>query len=325
MRALHAYALACCKVGKEIWVQAPGSRPGHEISNMGRERNRAKWWIITYGHEKAGYLHSTKSKAKCARIHRLVGIAFIPNPKNKPIIDHIDRNKHNNRLDNLRWCTTKENNDNKNKIPHDIQRLMSSRPVWKLSTETNEQLQYFETIRDAAYWIFNSGRTSIKDFNGGNNIKTQISAVAQGKRRIAFGFSWKYAESKIHGEVWKEVNPEHIKGIEGCKVSSHARIMNHKGKISVGSTRHGSGRCSFQISRVVNGKTIHAYINRHRLVALTFLLNDDPCNKTQVDHIDGDYSNDSLYDAYGKLRLEWVTPAENVRRMYALKRLKKTI
>lgn len=46
-------------------------------------------------------------------IHRLLAIAFINNLDNKPEIDHIDRNKANNNLDNLRWVTRTENNRNK--------------------------------------------------------------------------------------------------------------------------------------------------------------------------------------------------------------------
>ena len=46
-------------------------------------------------------------------IHRLLGICFIPNPENKNCIDHIDRDKTNNDLSNLRWATYSENNTNK--------------------------------------------------------------------------------------------------------------------------------------------------------------------------------------------------------------------
>ena len=46
-------------------------------------------------------------------VHRLLAMVFIPNPDNKPLIDHIDRNKMNNNLSNLRWATYKENNDNR--------------------------------------------------------------------------------------------------------------------------------------------------------------------------------------------------------------------
>jgi len=44
------------------------------------------------------------NKQKTFRIHRLLGLAFIPNPNNYYSIDHIDKNKHNNSLDNLRWA-----------------------------------------------------------------------------------------------------------------------------------------------------------------------------------------------------------------------------
>ena len=45
-------------------------------------------------------------------VHRLVAAAFIPNPDNKPEIDHIDTNRSNNTVSNLRWCTKQENRMN---------------------------------------------------------------------------------------------------------------------------------------------------------------------------------------------------------------------
>lgn len=59
-----------------------------------------------------GYVMVRYSGNKVAYLHRLLALAFIPNPNNYPVVDHIDRNKQNYRLDNLRWATQKVNAGN---------------------------------------------------------------------------------------------------------------------------------------------------------------------------------------------------------------------
>lgn len=51
-------------------------------------------------------------------IHRLVALAFIPNPDNKKYVNHIDTNRSNNHVDNLKWCTSKENNQHPMNLGH---------------------------------------------------------------------------------------------------------------------------------------------------------------------------------------------------------------
>lgn len=52
---------------------------------------------------------SLSGKEKNIPLHRLIALHFIPNPENKPQINHIDGNKLNNKLENLEWCTNQEN------------------------------------------------------------------------------------------------------------------------------------------------------------------------------------------------------------------------
>jgi hypothetical protein len=89
---------------------------GYAVSNFGNVKYNTSGRIINQHINKNGYcqvsLTNDDNKSKNFKIHRLVGLAFIPNPENKPCIDHIDNNKLNNNVDNLRWATFTENNQN---------------------------------------------------------------------------------------------------------------------------------------------------------------------------------------------------------------------
>ena len=70
-----------------------------------------KPWKHNQGYKIIDLINDNGEK-KHMRLHRLLGLTFIPNPLNKPYIDHIDENKTNNHLSNLRWATHAENRQN---------------------------------------------------------------------------------------------------------------------------------------------------------------------------------------------------------------------
>ena len=83
-------------------------------------------------------------------IHRVVAKAFIPNPYNKPVVDHIDTNRTNNNVLNLRWCTLSENNLNPITQKKMIQNapLLEKRPIVAIGIDGH--IEHFESYSDAA-------------------------------------------------------------------------------------------------------------------------------------------------------------------------------
>lgn len=111
----------------EIWKAIPGYA-GHEVSSLGRVRSidgintrevkdkrysyYCKGRILTPHKDEDGYFHLLLNEGGTriyVSVHRLVALAFIPNPDNLPQVNHKDENKTNNAVDNLEWCSAKYN------------------------------------------------------------------------------------------------------------------------------------------------------------------------------------------------------------------------
>ena len=112
---------------EEIWKTAQGT---YEVSNLGRLRNAKTYKILKQHDDKDGYLYYGS-----LRINRLVALAFIPNPENKPTVNHIDGDKHNNNITNLEWATLTEQQQHAYKLG--LKKPMNgvNHPSHKLSKE----------------------------------------------------------------------------------------------------------------------------------------------------------------------------------------------
>ena len=112
----------------EVWRDIDGYKHCYQVSNLGNVRRLyvtkkygSYYQIKAKSQDKiTKYYHVTLTRKDGSQhtenIHRLVAKVFIPNPENKPEVDHIDTVRTNNHVSNLRWVTRKENAYNENTI-----------------------------------------------------------------------------------------------------------------------------------------------------------------------------------------------------------------
>lgn len=131
---------------KETWQPVVGFEETYEVSSYGRVRNRLNGYILKQfpNIKKYLYVNLQKDKKHFGRqVHRLVAMAFIPNPDNLPQINHKDENKQNNHIDNLEWCTN-EYNARYGSRPERVSKTLKGVPK---SPETKAKMQLAQDKR----------------------------------------------------------------------------------------------------------------------------------------------------------------------------------
>ena len=176
---------------KEVWKDIDGYNGVYQVSSLGRVRSNGYYYnignskryaspkIISQSYTVEGYLVCSLTKdgkTTQYKVHRLIAMAFIPNPENKPQINHKNGVKDDNRLDDLEWATSKENTIHAHKSGL-CKKKGRAYPVAQLDDFGNF-IKVFDSARSAALLIKKSD--------------SNLSKICRKGYGTCGGYKWKY-------------------------------------------------------------------------------------------------------------------------------------
>lgn len=163
-------------IESEIFKECIGYEGLYSISNFGRVLNQKTNSLIKQHLDRYGYKYVTLSKGKKEKVHRLVAKAFIPNPENKPTVNHKDEIKENNHVDNLEWFTVSQ----QNKYSRGID----------VKVFHNEEIKTFPSISEASS-VLNI------DFDTVVNMSLEYNKLMSMCKNVLIGNNFSYRNKKI--------------------------------------------------------------------------------------------------------------------------------
>jgi hypothetical protein len=219
-----------------------------------------------------GYYFVQIKKKKYA-VHRMVALTYIKNTNNHLVVNHIDENKTNNKVENLEWVTQKENcNSHTKPISHE-------RKVIQKDLEGNV-IKIHNSVTEAGISIGLS--------------RHAVNKVCIGKNQTAGGFKWEYENQEHKHNLDVDLtNAVQIPDYKNYYVFPNGTIYNSQRKSFMKDCINAHGSHYITLSSAEGKK--NKYV--HNLVATYFIAN--PTGKTNVRHIDGNKDNNDVTN------LEW--------------------
>lgn len=167
---------------KKIFID--GQETNYSVSNLGNIKNDLTNKVLSQRVQQ-GYKHITltlnNGKIKSCRVHRLVAIAFIDNPENKPYVNHIDCDRSNNIVTNLEWVTSSENSQKA--VAEGRYFINNSRLRAVVQYDLNgNKIRTFESASEAARQL--------------NLQQSKITECCKKNRRRTGDFQWRYADEE---------------------------------------------------------------------------------------------------------------------------------
>ncbi len=271
---------------KEIWKNIIGYEGLYQVSNYGRikslkrtinlknnysKRKNILKTFINHGYIQIGLCKNGKCVTK--KVHRIVAEAFITNPYNKPCVNHIDGNKENNCVNNLEWCSYKENSI------HYVKNFSKDR---------------YSNIKSKKVYQYDINNTFIREWKSVQEIhkelnisKSSIYLCCLNKLNSAGGFIWKYyfiEATTSNFENWKNIDGynnlyqvSNLGNVRSLRNGKNLKVRkNNRGYLMIGLTKDKKQK----------------WFLIHKLVADTFMTNSN--KNLHIHHIDGNKTNNRL-------------------------------